>query len=110
MNDDLGIGPRIETMTLPLEGGSQAFEVIDFAVEDDPNRTIFVMDRLMACGQIDNAEPAHTEAHAVLHVIARIIRSAMHHGIAHRLNFVFKYRLPAEAQQTGDSTHTSSSL
>ena len=41
-------------------------------------------------------------------IIAFIVRSAMHHRLAHRLNFFLQYRFSAQAQETRDSTHIDS--
>src|ERR1051326_2799567 len=67
------------------------------------------MNGLMPGRQIDDAQPPHSKSDAFRAVVARVVRTAMYHRIAHRLYFLFEYRLFTETQQTGDSTHTGSS-
>src|ERR1035438_1598715 len=65
---------------------SQFLKVVNLAVEDNPDRFVFVKYRLMAAGQIDNAQPPHAQAHASLHENAFVIRTAMYDGLAHLVN------------------------
>jgi hypothetical protein len=61
-------------------------KVIDLAVEYGPNGAIFVKDRLMAPGQIDNAEAAHAQSHAIFDENALIVGAAIHNGLAHAMD------------------------
>ena len=61
MDDALGVGIRAEAMPARFEIGSQLTVVVDFAVEDDPHRFVFVGERLMAGAQVDDRETAKAE-------------------------------------------------
>ena len=50
VDDDFGIGGRIETMPRRFELAPELAIVVDFAVEDDPHGAILVVDRLVAGG------------------------------------------------------------
>src|SRR5205807_10146133 len=54
VDQNLGITLRSENVPLSAKPGPQIFEVVDFAVEDDPDRAIFIRQRLIASGQIDD--------------------------------------------------------
>ncbi len=47
-----------EPMAARFELGAQLGEVVDLAVEDDPDRAVLVGHRLIAGGEIDDAQPA----------------------------------------------------
>src|SRR5690606_1103943 len=64
MDDDLGIGARIEAVPLGFERAAQLDVIEDFAVVDDPDRLVLVVDRLRAAFEIDDAEPGVAEANA----------------------------------------------
>src|SRR6266849_3997530 len=59
---NLGIGVGLETMSLLLERGAQLAVVVDLAVEDYPDRRIFVVNRLTAATQIDDAQTPHRQS------------------------------------------------
>jgi hypothetical protein len=57
--------------------------VIDFPVEYDPDRPVFVADRLMPGRQVDDAQPPHTQTYRSVYVDALVIWSAMRNDLAH---------------------------
>ena len=57
--------------------------VVDLAVEDDPDRAVFVDERLMAGRQIDDAQPAVAERRLIVHEQPGIVRPAMRDDVAH---------------------------
>src|SRR4051812_3345232 len=95
-------------MPLLLEVLSQRFEIVDLAIEHDPYGAIFVMYRLVTAIEVDDTEAAHSDNRIRRHVVTVIIGPAMHHGIAHRLNFFLQRRFSTQAQKTCNSTHTGS--
>ena len=72
----------------PVPGANQIAAklliVIDFAVEHDPYRTVFIRNRLMTGVEIDNAQAPHADRAIAIYVIAFVIRTAMPDRIAHR--------------------------
>src|SRR6185312_2799554 len=61
MHDRFGIGTSRVSMAGRFEACANVAVVIDFAVEDDPDRLIFIRQRLMPGGEINDAQPAMTE-------------------------------------------------
>src|SRR5690349_5790917 len=106
MNDDFRVGIGVKAMALPLQQLAKRFKVVNLAIEDNPDRTVLVVNGLVTAIDVDDAQPAHSQNDVGPDVIAVVVRTAMHHGIAHGLNFVLQYWLPAQAKQTRDSTHT----
>ena len=75
VDDDFGVGRRVEAVAGGLELAAQLAEVVDLAVEDDPDRAVLVVDRLVAGREVDDAQPAHAERHALVHPHALIVRA-----------------------------------
>ncbi len=57
--------------------GAQFGVVVDLAVEDDDDRTVLVVHRLLAAADVDDREPPVAKPHARLGVEAVAIRAAM---------------------------------
>ena len=55
----------------------QRLEIVNLPIEDNPDRAIFVRERLMAAGEIDNAETVEAEPDVAVQVESVIVRSAM---------------------------------
>src|SRR6476660_5152458 len=55
VDDGLGVSMRCETMAVGFEFGPQLGKVVDFSIEYDPYRTIFVKNWLMAASKINDA-------------------------------------------------------
>ena len=89
MDNHLRISTRVKPVALFLELGAKLREVVDLTVENDPDRTIFIKNGLMAAAQIDDAEAAHAESHTIFDVDALIIRSAMHDFFTHLMDGFF---------------------
>src|SRR5271165_5128078 len=83
MNDDLGVAVCAEAVTAGDQTLTQGSVIVDLAVKHDPDRAVFVTDRLMASDKINDAEAAHAQPNAALHVSPLIIGTAMKHGITH---------------------------
>ena len=62
MDDHLGVAVRAEAVPARLELGADVGEVVDLAVEDDPDRAVLVGERLIAGREIDDAQAAMPEA------------------------------------------------
>ena len=77
VHDDFRVGVRPEPVPAALELGAQRRKVVDLAVEDDPHRVVFVRQRLLAGGDVDDAQPAVGEADAFAEIEAVGVRAAM---------------------------------
>ena len=58
-------------------------EVVNLSVEDDPDRTIFVGNRLVTTGNVNDRKSPHAYGCAAFDVIPGVIRPAMRDDIAH---------------------------
>src|SRR5437667_7550323 len=106
VDDNLGIRAGVKTMTFLLELGTKDGEIVDLAVEDDPDRAIFVKDGLMSAVQIDNAKTPHTESYAIFDIYALVIRTTMHDLLAHAMNgFFIDSKCLIRACDSGNTAH-----
>jgi hypothetical protein len=60
MNDNFCVTASVKMMALPLQFGAKLKKVIDFTIKNNPNTTVFIVDRLMTARYIDYAEPSYT--------------------------------------------------
>src|SRR5262245_27082055 len=102
MNNDLGVRLTVEMVALPFERFPKLFEVVNFAVKNSPDGAVFVVDRLMAACNINDAEPSHAQGGAVCDVIAGVIGSPVHHGIAHCANVFLQTSPHIEIKYSGN--------
>ncbi len=67
-------------MALGFQAPADRLEVVELAVDDDVERFVFVGDRLIAGGQVDDAQPRVPEAGAPVRGRPRrlVVRAAMH--------------------------------
>ena len=92
MHDHFGVAIGPEAMASPQQFLPQFREVIDFAVIGYPHRAVFVAQRLLALGHIDNGEPAMSEADEMVDVGPAVVGSAMRNPRAHLPQHVFRNR------------------
>src|SRR2546426_7192665 len=85
MDDHLRIRLGAEPMPLGLEMWAEFPEVINLAVEHDRNSAGFVKNRLMAGGEVDDAEAADPQSDPPLPEHALIVWPAMLEARTHAL-------------------------
>src|SRR5271166_6333449 len=105
MNDHLSIRVRAKFMTSTLQLFAQIEKVVDLAVEHHGHAAIFVVDGLGAASEIDDAEPAHSQAHVASRVNAFIIRTAVHEGVRHAPHLLGRNLLARAGDHSGYSAH-----
>src|SRR5437870_1926005 len=106
MNDDFRIRFGGEAMALGDQGGHQFNVVVDFAIEDDTDGAILVVDRLITPGQVDDAQPAIAKAHVVANEVPVAVRAAMPEGRRHSPQDVFvNPRSAIRNAYAADTTH-----
>ncbi len=84
VDDHFGVRLRAEAVAEPLELQPEVREVVDLAVEDDPDRPVLVGERLIARSKIDDAQPPVSEADPVADVEAVGIGAAVCDDRGHR--------------------------
>src|SRR5690348_7744911 len=107
VQDDLAIAARAKVMSGPLQCWRQLAKVVDLAVEDKPERAVFVRHRLVARrAEVEDGEAREPKAHARLQVAAHVVRPTValcrHHAPHHRLAHAV---LAAQIERATDTTH-----
>jgi len=87
MNDDFSIRVRVEAVSTALEFRAQLDIVEDLAVENDPDRAVFIVDRLVAAFEIDDAEPSVREAHLPILVEPKSVGPTVMQALDHLPEF-----------------------
>ena len=106
VEDDLGVGLRLEADALPGQLVAEGAVVVDLAVEDDPRRAAGVRDGLVTALGVDDGEAAAGEAHDVGVIDAVVVGPSVRlcgvhgtqHGRVHPLRTV-------DLEEAGDAAH-----
>src|SRR3989442_5700247 len=103
---ELGVAARGEEMAPGFERPSRLGVVEQLAVEDGHDAAVLVGDRLMTVGEVDDAEPAIRQGHAITLEVAFVVGSAMHDGIRHAVHAAGRDRLAVtQIHDPGDPAH-----
>ena len=106
MDDGFGVTARAVPVTAALQIAADIGVVVDLAVEDDPDRPVFVRRRLLAGAQIDDAEAAVGKGGVCVEVQARLVGPAVDENVAHadrtRLGIAAD---PIVRYESGNPTH-----
>jgi hypothetical protein len=106
VEDGLGVAVGAQHVPAGYEPAAQLLVVVDLAVEDDRFGAVFVEDRLLAPGQVDDTEPSHSETHAPPHPDALVVRAAVLQGGAHPAHERLRDgALSLAIDQTSDAAH-----
>ena len=62
---------------------AQFAEIVDFAIADQPQALVFVGQRLVTTGQVDDGETAHADDAVAVVVPTMIIRATVPRDVAH---------------------------
>ena len=109
LQEDLGVAVGRKDVTLGLQLGTQVHKVEDLTVENDHDGAVLIIHRLLACGQVDDAQPAEAQRHGVFwgvtaQVVALHIRPAVDDAVGHLMQDGFAFR--AHAGKTNKTTHS----
>ena len=109
IENDLAVRMAPEAMAARFELRSKLQEVVDFAVEREPDLTVGRRHRLGAgLAQVDDGQPAMTQAGMIPRPDARSVRSAVGNQIAHALHEGCRHRaLRHVVDPAGNATHGS---
>ena len=83
MQDDFDVRLGAEAVAAALELGLQLDKIVDLAVANQREGPVFVGDRLVAAGEVDDAEAPKGEAHPRRAIEAVAVGTAMHHEAGH---------------------------
>jgi hypothetical protein len=82
--------------------------IVNLAIQQHPDRAIFVADRLPASGNVDNAEAAMTEANTGANIDAVVVRPAMPKRVRHAADRCLRNGgVAVSDEDTANSTHLS---
>jgi hypothetical protein len=85
---------------------TQSEMVVDLAVEHNPQRAIFVRNRLMAARHIDDAEPPHADSCRAIRIKSFVVGSPMGDYAAHfAQSRGIRPRVPSEFKNPSDPAH-----
>ena len=108
MENDFGVGLGPEDMTEVLELGPKISEIVNLAVECEPDRAVFIGHRLPArFGKIDDGEAPVSETRGTVKVGAGAVRPSMGQHVGHRRQRVETGRRPVEIEDAGNAAHYS---
>ncbi len=74
---------RAEPVAAGLQFGPQFLEVVDLAVEDNPDRLLGIGHRLMPSAEVDDGQAAEAESERTGEEIPLVVRAAMGDGSRH---------------------------
>src|SRR5260370_28218605 len=98
-------------MALCFQLVPERLEVVNLAVENDPDALVFVAKGLVAAGNVNDGKPAHAQPDAAAMVLAEVVRTTMGDDAAHGCeNRVSGLLWPVEIQDAVDSAHGWSSV
>jgi len=93
-------------MTATLQILPQLGVVIDLAIKHHPNAAVFIGNRLMAAGKIDNAETAKTKTNTRPDIDALVVRTTVNNGLVHPVDEVSGNLLfPLKLEYARDPAH-----
>ena len=90
VHDRFSVGLRAVAVPALLEVAPDRGVVVDLPVVDDPDRAVFVRERLLAGAQVDDTQTPVGEDGVGVAVQAHLVRSAMRKDVAHRHRSVFR--------------------
>jgi hypothetical protein len=102
----LGVAPGGQVMPPPQQLPAQLGILEQLAVEGDPDRAVFVGDRLPAAGQVDDREPPGPQGQAGLLVGMLVVGAAVGDRPGHGQEPVFgEVARSGQVQCPGDAAH-----
>ena len=84
MNNGFGVAFGAVAMATGLQIFAQFLVVVNFAVENDPKRLVFIGDRLVTGLNVDDAEAAHGQSDVLLDKETGVIGPAVGELPVHR--------------------------
>src|ERR1700689_4700825 len=107
MDDRFRIGVRREDVSAPLQFPAQFAEVVDFAVEHNPDGSVFVSNRLAPGSQVDDAQAAHAQTPSRAEVVTFVVGTPVGDSGAHIAQLSLENGLTFQANDAGNPAHIS---
>src|SRR5947209_4285035 len=109
VDDRLGVGLRLEPVSPRAEIISELHVVVDLPVEDDHDRAVLVVDRLIAVDEVDHRQALYSEADALGRMDAAGVGTSVLERLAHLLD-QGSVHCANEVNLPGDPAHVARSL
>ena len=77
VHDDFSVALGVKGVPKGLQFGDEVLVVVDLAIEDHHHGPVFIEQRLLTGGNVDDGQPAVAKAHARLDVHAAFVRAAV---------------------------------
>src|SRR5580658_870567 len=106
MNDGFRVAMRTEAVAARDQPFPQNLVIVNFAVEDYPDRPVLIADGLVASDQVDDAEAPHSQSDAAFRVDSLIVRPTVRHRCAHTpQDVIANLRVSPKLKDASNSTH-----
>src|SRR5499426_2304088 len=91
MDDYLSVRICPKDVTMGLKLCLKLGEVVNFAVENDPNRSISIGHRLMPARKVDNRETPKSQTNRTGHILSFVVGPSMRNSIRHLFDCIRIY-------------------
>ena len=106
MNDYLGVTFGVEDVAQGLQFRNQLLVVVDFSVKDHYDRAVFVEQRLLAGGNVDDGQAPMAQTYAGFDMQAALVRTAMQLRVVHTLEYgAVDVACAAGVKNSGNAAH-----
>jgi hypothetical protein len=106
MDDHLGVGLRLESVPARQKLCPQVLVIVYFPVENNPDRAIFIGERLLPSAQVYDREPTVPESDWARKVCSLPVGAAVADGTEHiPQDFRIYHGLAIEIQFSTNATH-----
>ena len=105
VQEDFGICVGIELVTTCFQVGTKFNVIEDFSVVNDPEGLVFIVDRLITTGKVNDAESSGCKTGDVIHVDAEGIWATVPDQAKHTTEETFVRALAAKINYSCYSTH-----
>jgi hypothetical protein len=85
MDENLGVAARAKVVAFGFQSPSQSGKIVNLAVEDRPDCSLFIRKGLMTTGKVDDGQSPESERGVLIEVGALIIRPTVHETAHHAL-------------------------
>ena len=105
VKDGLGVGMRGKRVARRQQFFAKLLVVVDFAVEHNDLRAVFVRHGLASALKVDNGQATMRQRHEIVHVERGVIGTAMRNAIAHQLRHAQGVAHRIGNSKTGKTAH-----
>jgi hypothetical protein len=106
MHDHFGVTAGVKDMTQGLQLRNELLVVVDLAIEDNHDRTIFIEQRLLPGSNVNNGKASMSKPNTGLNMQATVIGPAMPLGVVHALQHgTVNFAAATDIDDAGNATH-----